>query len=77
MLLVSFGIFLNSSFYLGILIFTDTHENKELKNAYEDSLLKISQNQSAKKIELEKIIPSPKDGENKSFPSASTNVSLK
>lgn len=74
---MSFGTFLNSSFYFGILIFTDTHENKELKNAYEDSLLKISQNQSAKKIELEKIIPSPKDGENKCFPSASTKVSLK
>lgn len=59
-----------------IFIFTVTHENKELKNAYEDSLLKTSQNQPAKKIELEKI-PSPKDGENKSFPSASTNVSLK
>lgn len=58
-------------------IFTVTHENKELKNAYEACLLKTSQNQPAKKIELENIIPSPKDGENKSFPSASTNVSLK
>lgn len=68
---------LNPSFYFGISTFTDTYENKELNHAYEDSLLKASQNQPANKIEHEKIIPSPKDGENKSFPSASTNVSLK
>lgn len=68
---------LTTPFYFGIFIFTDTHENKELKNAYEDSLIKASQNQPTKKIEREKTIPSPKDGENKSFPSASTNVSLK